>query len=158
MMPTVDAPKLRDELVLEKFGLWPPRPSDIYNLIPWSWLVDWFADLGGYLSLVEEIQMDKQLINWGMLTYKSTLKCTATCGSFMDYTDFRHNASGSVNSLTHKRATIESSGTFEASYFLRRSVESLQNVNTKLASGLRLSADQASILMALASTHSPIAK
>jgi len=158
MMPTVDAPKLRDELVLEKFGLWPPRPSDIYNLIPWSWLVDWFADLGGYLSLVEEIQMDKQLINWGMLTYKSTLKCTATCGSFMDYTDFRHNASGSVNSLVHKRATIESSGTFEASYFLRRSVESLQNVNTKLAKGLRLSSGQASILMALASTHSPIAK
>lgn len=155
MLPTIDPPRLRQQLVVDKFGLWPPRPSDIYNLIPWTWLADWVADFSGYLSLVEEIQLDKQLINWGMLTYKSKLACSATCGSFMDYTDYTHNASLTVNSLTKKKAVIESRGDFEATYFLRRSVESLQKVNTKLANGFNLSSSQSLILAALVATRAP---
>lgn len=45
-----------------------PRFIDIYNLMPWTWLVDWFTGLGNYLELIEEMNHDQSLINWGMLT------------------------------------------------------------------------------------------
>lgn len=33
------------------FGLY-PSPKTVYNAIPWSWLVDWFTDLGNYVEAV----------------------------------------------------------------------------------------------------------
>lgn len=48
-----------------------PRFIDVYNLTPWSWLVDWFTGLGTYLELIEEMNHDPSLINWGMMTVHS---------------------------------------------------------------------------------------
>nr|QDH89976.1 MAG: hypothetical protein H1Bulk29184_000001 [Leviviridae sp.] len=45
-----------------------PRVTDVYNLVPWTWLVDWFTGLGNYVELIDNINHDPSLINWGMLS------------------------------------------------------------------------------------------
>jgi hypothetical protein len=146
--PSIEEPILRQVLYADKLGLF-PRPSDILNLIPWTWLIDWFFGLSNYLRLVEEVQGDYQLINWGMATYTSYLSSTATIGSFMLYNEFTHNASGSVHNLTVRKAECLSTGKFEAVYRCRVGVQSLARV--KLASGFGLSETQKAILTALIS-------
>lgn len=65
--PTVDLPTFQHDKFMEKLGVY-PRFIDIYNLIPWTWLVDWFTGFGNYLEVIENINHDKSLINWGFLT------------------------------------------------------------------------------------------
>jgi hypothetical protein len=45
-----------------------PRVTDVYNLVPWSWLVDYFTGLGNYIESIEVINKDEGLINWGLIT------------------------------------------------------------------------------------------
>jgi hypothetical protein len=45
-----------------------PRVTDVYNLVPWSWLVDYFTGLGNYIECIEVINKDEGLINWGLIT------------------------------------------------------------------------------------------
>jgi hypothetical protein len=45
-----------------------PTPADVYNIIPFSWLLDWFGGLGDYVDLMDAIHSDDQLINYGFLT------------------------------------------------------------------------------------------
>lgn len=65
--PHVDVPHLRRELYLRKLGV-RPTVTDIYNLIPWSWLVDWATGLGNYVQAIDVINTDKSLFNYGFLT------------------------------------------------------------------------------------------
>jgi hypothetical protein len=151
-MPDLDAPILRNLLYADKIGLI-PRPSDLWNIIPWTWLVDWFSGVSGYLRLVEEVQLDRSIINWGMATFRSELWASASIGSYVLHNkSFIHNASGSVHDLVVEKSTLIAQGTIEASYKLRVGVQSLAQV--KLASGFRLSETQKRILTALVSTRS----
>lgn len=149
-LPPLDVPALREKLLMEKFGLI-PRPSDIYNLIPWTWLIDWFQGLSGYLRLVEEVQGDKQLINWGLLTYISELETTATRNCYQTAVQAKHWASGNHTSA-NLRFDTTTTGTFKALFHLRVDVSSLANVKT--TSGTRLSTTQKTILGALLSKFS----
>jgi hypothetical protein len=146
VLPPLDVPTLRQVLYAGKLGL-TPRPSDLWNLIPFTWLVDWFAGVSDYLRIIEEVQLDKSLINWGMMTYKSKMSSYASIGGFMLYNDFTHNASGSVYSLAEHKALLRGEGLFTANYTLRVGIETLSQV--KLSSGLRLSDTQKKILLAL---------
>lgn len=65
--PPINSPSFRQNFFLNKVGLI-PRFIDVYNIIPWTWLVDWFTGLGNYLELIEEINHDPTLINWGVIT------------------------------------------------------------------------------------------
>jgi len=151
-MPALDVPILRGLLYTHKLGLI-PLPSDILNLIPWTWLIDWFQGLSDYVRLAEEVQLDRSIINWGMATYRSDLSATASIGAFMLYNKmFVHNASGSVHNVEVAKATLRGEGTFKASYKLRVGIQNLAQV--KLSSGYRLSDTQKIILAALASTRS----
>jgi len=68
--PPINSPQLRQRFFADKVGVI-PRFIDVYNIVPWTWLVDWFTGLGNYLELIEEINHDPSLINWGMMTGKS---------------------------------------------------------------------------------------
>lgn len=68
VLPHVDVPKLKEQLFWELIGA-NPRPSDLYNLIPWTWLVDWFGGIGDYISMMETIYNDPSLINYGFVSY-----------------------------------------------------------------------------------------
>jgi hypothetical protein len=65
--PPVDLPKFKRNLFLKKLGLW-PRIGDLYELAPWSWLLDWFTGLGNYVELIDTINNDPSLFNYGFIT------------------------------------------------------------------------------------------
>lgn len=65
--PDVMLPRFRENLFWRKLGA-VPSPTDIYNLVPWSWLVDWFTGLNNYVEVIDTINSDFKLINWAMIT------------------------------------------------------------------------------------------
>jgi hypothetical protein len=65
--PKALIPKLREELISRKIGL-NPTPTDVYNLIPWSWLVDWFTGLGNYIECIDAVNTDRSTFNYGFIT------------------------------------------------------------------------------------------
>jgi len=50
----------------------------IWNLAPWSWLVDWVTDVGTVISNANELQEDGLVIKYGYLMVKSTTIRTVT--------------------------------------------------------------------------------
>jgi hypothetical protein len=65
--PTVGVPSLQRKYMLKKIGLI-PTISDFYDLVPWSWLVDWFTGLGDYVHAVDYVNSDPSMINYGFAT------------------------------------------------------------------------------------------
>ena len=74
--PPVNMVKFGSKDFFDRIGLI-PRPTDLYNLVPWTWLVDWFTGLGNYVELIDQINRDTSLINWGMMTSHTTGKLIA---------------------------------------------------------------------------------
>jgi len=68
--PDVKVPTIRNELWYELMGV-KPTPSDVYELVPWSWLVDWFSGAGAYINLIDTMSRDPSLVNYGFITYVS---------------------------------------------------------------------------------------
>jgi hypothetical protein len=68
--PNVAIPVLRENLLTQKWGKI-IKPADVYNLVPWSWLADWFSGLGEYIELIDTIRGDESLFNYGYFTYCS---------------------------------------------------------------------------------------
>lgn len=73
--PTINQVFFREDLYAQKLGIH-PRITDLYNLVPWTWLYDWFTGLGNYVEIIDEINRDKSLINWGFITGKSSVDLT----------------------------------------------------------------------------------
>lgn len=82
--PTLNVPSFRNEEFLERVGLI-PRVTDLYNLVPWTWLVDWFTGLGNYVELIDEINHDPSLINWGMISCRTDGKLITEFHSKSDF-------------------------------------------------------------------------
>jgi len=85
--PEVAVPTFSNSTYRDMIGL-TPRIVDLYNLIPWSWLSDWFTGMGKYLNLVESIALDKDLINVGFVTCLLTSNFR-TQGKMRVYGDYR---------------------------------------------------------------------
>jgi len=67
-MPSAAVPELSDSNYRSLLGL-KLRVKDFYDLIPWTWFVDWFSDLGDYINVVEVIASDPDLIHYGFMTF-----------------------------------------------------------------------------------------
>lgn len=147
--PQADIPRLRRELYLRKLGAY-PSASDVYNLIPWTWLGDWFLGAGDYLELIESIANDRSLINYGFITYRqeSDLDLTAS-GRFT--TEVTRLING-VSNNSSRSVVIAHTGKLKLVYQLRRSIPSLTNV--KSIWGSNLNSHQSAIIGALLSTRS----
>lgn len=65
--PPINNPYFRLNDYLDRIGV-VPRVTDVYNLVPWTWLVDWFTGLGNYVECIDNINHDPSLINWGFIT------------------------------------------------------------------------------------------
>lgn len=65
--PGVDLPRLRSTEFYRQLGV-TPSFTDMYNLVPWTWLIDWFSGLGDYVEVIDNINNSPDLINWGLLT------------------------------------------------------------------------------------------
>lgn len=69
--PPINSVEFKKHVYAERTGI-SPRITDVYNLIPWTWLIDWFTGLGNYVELIDTINHDPKVINWGMITCKTT--------------------------------------------------------------------------------------
>lgn len=65
--PQISAPSFRRKEFFRRMGVI-PTPTDLYNLVPWTWLLDWFSGLGNYIEVIDTINSDPTLINWGLIT------------------------------------------------------------------------------------------
>lgn len=61
--------RLNERSLSDKIGL-SPTPLDLYNLIPWSWLVDWFTGADQYVEAIQRIGSDRKLIDYGFISAK----------------------------------------------------------------------------------------
>lgn len=83
--PKIAVPSITDSDYRQLIGL-TPSVEDLYNILPFSWLVDWFGGLGDYIGVINAVHSDDQLINYGfltivideVLTHKAELKVTST--------------------------------------------------------------------------------
>jgi len=51
-----------------------PTPDVIWNLTPWSWATDWFANTGDVLTNVSNAMLYGQVLRYGYLMEKTTIK------------------------------------------------------------------------------------
>lgn len=148
--PELDLPRLRKELYLHKLGAY-PTPSDIYNLIPWTWLADWFTGAGDYLSLLETMSSNQSVINYGFITYREDTELTATIRG-----NLQTNVTRRTNSTVQTYARIreyQHDGRLKLTYQLRMSLPRvLSSVKTYWDEDPSLS--QATIMGALVAARS----
>jgi hypothetical protein len=146
--PHLDVPRLRSELFQRRLGI-EPSPSDIYNLIPWTWLVDWFGGLGDYVSLMDTISSERSLINHAFITYREVSEAVITAkGEYT--TTVTRTLNGSTTSYENKKKQLHE-GRFLCTYQLRRYVPSIANIDSYWDSDLNL--NQQAIIGALLSTR-----
>lgn len=110
--PGVGVPQIRSSLLDRKWGV-APTASDVYQVIPWTWLFDWFTGLGNYVDAIDIVNTDKNTINWGIVSAVSRGKHRTTHRTYYDNLQsyaFRHNG-GTINTttqLTRVNTTTES--------------------------------------------------
>jgi hypothetical protein len=125
--PDVDLPNFKTHLFREKLGIY-PSVTDMYNLVPWTWLLDWFTGVGNYVEIIDNINHDNTLINWGMLTGVVKGKLT---------TDFKSKSDNwsrvYVNNVqvSEDRNVVQNAhtSTCEYTFQLRKDVSNLPNVH-----------------------------
>jgi hypothetical protein len=119
-----------------------PRPTDLYNLVPWTWLIDWFTGLGNYVEQIDNIARDKALINWGMITAKTDGHLTTVFKTNLDESDVLVHEGVTTYNVKTKKLNHTSRLNYECQ--IRKDVAALLDVNT--TAGLNLSEYQQSII------------
>lgn len=142
--PEVDIPTLRKELYLRKIGLW-PSPSDIFDLIPWTWLIDWFSGLGQYVHLMDTIYHDNSIVNHAFMTYREVNHVDAHFTGKWVGTQST-NFDGSMSSSTHTE-TLHHAGKLLLKYHLRKTMAEVASVQDYWSS--TLGSNQKAIIGAL---------
>lgn len=143
--PPPDAISLNLKKFLDQIGA-VPRPTDIYNLVPWTWLLDWFTGLGNYVEVIDNINRDTSLINWGMITGQTKGRLVTNFKSKSDrLVVTTEDFVGRSEVLSHAENNHTSFYQYECR--IRKDAATALNVNT--TSDPRLSVYQKSILGAL---------
>jgi len=145
--PILELPKLKEWLASQLWGA-RFRPDDFYNLIPWSWLVDWFTGLGNYVEAVSSIADDTSVANYGFLTYDANgFVLSSAEGKVTETRSTRFNG-GPITTLT-KEVKLAHTAVLRYKYLRRVDVTSLSSIKRTWMLD-ELSSFQASILGALA--------
>lgn len=55
-----------------------PDIADLYNLAPWSWLLDWFTNIGDVINNVKMFTSDGLIMRWGYIMEHSSKSVTYT--------------------------------------------------------------------------------
>lgn len=150
--PPVNSAEFKRHVFTERTGI-EPRITDVYNLVPWTWLLDWFTGLGNYIDLCETINSkDSGVINWGMISCSSTGRLITEFSS--QSTSWRDTMVDNVN-VSHVEYYTRNShtSTYEFECQTRSDVATILDVNlTSVPS--TLTAYQMSILGALLAQRS----
>lgn len=143
--PNVDSPTFRLKEFSRQIGA-VPRPVDLYNLVPWSWLLDWFTGLGNYVELIDNMNSDPTLVNWGMITAVSNGELISERSSSTNCSD--NVTFNNVTTNTPFKRVFRHTSKFEYVCEIRKDVSTSLGVN-KTSDIASLSAYQKSILGAL---------
>lgn len=152
--PTLAVPELQKQELLRRLGV-NPTPTDFYNLVPWTWLVDWFTGLGNYVEAIDAINSDRSTINMGFITGVLTSEYTCSLKSKTTRTD-GYVYSPPVGTSGGTRVTVSDNLHFsklEVTTQIRKELSSAFDVVPLLAGGT-LSPYQQSILGALIAMRS----
>jgi len=143
--PPLDGPIFRNRVFLDRIGAI-PRVTDIYNLIPWTWLVDWFTGVGNYIELIDNINNDKNLVNWGLISGVTTGVLETTLKS--DTLSTARQVNETSNVLTEDLRAHVHVSTFNYKCQIRSDVATILDVKT-ISDPSTLTDYQKSILGAL---------
>lgn len=146
--PTVDVPSLRAKLWRSKISI-DPSPLAFYNLVPWTWMFDWFLGAGDYLQAMDAINSDKTLFNYGFLTYVSKIKVTASMTNVITTSSTQNVIPPNVPLFEQNKLVRDRTAVFTAKYQLRKSLSSI--AGSRLTTGQGMSPYQLSIVGALIS-------
>jgi hypothetical protein len=144
--PEVIIPEVRSDLWTELLGA-NPTPTDVYNLVPWSWLADWFSGLGDYLSLIDRVSRDPALINYGFFSYVSSGKINYSYVT-QQTNDETYILPPAPTVVNHTTFTYPYSAEFGYRYHRRRDVTTIGDVKA-VSLPSTLAADQLAIIGAL---------
>lgn len=142
--PELDLPTLRKQIWNHKMGVI-PLPSDIFDLVPWTWLVDWFTGLGDYIHVMNELFEDRSLINYGFVTYIE--KATSNITVNLRYQSTGSRVIDSQRESWTTRQFVSPTAEYSHKYILRKSLDQVADIKTP-SSG-NLSTTQKTILSAL---------
>ncbi len=143
--PGINTPSFRSDLFNQKIGVY-PRVTDLYNLVPWTWLTDWFTGLGNYVEIIDEISRDKSLINWGFITGKSSIDVST---NFVAKRQSSRSISvNNVGNTVNEQQLCNHTSVLHIDLQLRKNIAGIFDVKT-ISDPSTLSAYQNSILGAL---------
>lgn len=142
----------REDLFSRKMGVI-PSPVDLYNLVPWSWLIDWFSGLGQYLHLIEEMTSDPSLINFGFASCKmeSTFNVSRDMRTLTSSSAYSNNGGASTWTYDYNKSTYGCQAIVTS--YVREDVSSLASIRSA-ATGVNLTSFQQSIIGALLAQRS----
>jgi len=144
--PDVDLPSFREKEFYRQLGV-VPSPTDLYNLVPWTWLFDWFTGFGNYVEIIDSVNSDDNLINWGLLTCNTEGNLTTTYVAKLQDAD---TWGTDPTRFTYPRQSHQSHLMFSSQ--VRRDVSTILNVKTT-GDTSTLSTYQLSILGAILSSR-----
>jgi hypothetical protein len=144
--PHIGIPALKERLFKEKLGV-SPSATDFYNLVPWSWLLDWFTGLGNYIDLIDTINRADDLYNWGFLTGVTHGRVETLRRSHTDSTDRYAPPVGSALLQTITKSFVHTSF-LDYHTQIRKDIVNAYDVKSTLDPST-LSAYQASIIGAI---------
>lgn len=150
-LPKVDLPTLRKNLFNEKMGA-TPTPGDVYDILPWTWLIDWVFGASDYVHLMDSVNGQRNLLNYGLITYESHLRYDARYNNhWFNFHKVLIIPPGGQSGVD-TRIDLPRSASLTAKYQLRKDVMAFAGLSDY--SGLGTSPYQKGILAALFSQFS----
>lgn len=120
-LPRIDLPSLRKNLFDEKIGA-TPTPGDLYDLLPWTWLLDWVFGASDYIHLMDSVNGQRNLFNYGLITYVSHTEVTASWQNYWDNSSRSQIFPPGGQPAVITRSFLNRKASFTAKYQLRKDV------------------------------------
>jgi hypothetical protein len=81
-----------------------PSPKDVWNAMPWTWLTDWFVDVGGMLESMDTDIADRVAADYIYIMRELQVAASRECIGY-----FRHDAGDYfyASATSHATATIK---------------------------------------------------
>lgn len=92
----------RRRMLAAIYGLY-PTPSVVYNMVPWSWLVDWFTNLGDVIENMDAGVADRLAADYCYIM--STMRRIQTISQIVNYYNGQGAATSSI-ALSSQRGVI----------------------------------------------------
>lgn len=146
-LPSVEVPDFQTHAFLRALGV-EPTFTDFYNLIPWTWLVDWYGGIANYLEIVDTLNKDPNLINCGFITASSKRTDSFDYKYKVKSRDDYEANPPYYHTLVEEEDTFHHRATLESSYQIRMDLSSYAPVNSLSVPG-SLTQFQQTILGAL---------